>query len=61
MSKKKRRHFSPEKKFNIVKKALCKAKKVTEISEEYGIHPNLYYRWQGEFRIRPNNPILEKA
>lgn len=49
MSKRKRRHFSPEEKFNIVKQVLSKAKTVTEISEEYGIHPNLYYRWQGEF------------
>ncbi len=49
MSKKKRRHFNPEEKFNIVKQVLSKAKTVTEISEEYDIHPNLYYRWQGEF------------
>ncbi|HRU66609.1 MAG TPA: transposase [Spirochaetota bacterium] len=43
MSNKKRRHFSPEEKFNIVKQVVGKAKTVTEISEEYGIHPNLYY------------------
>lgn len=49
MSKKKRRKFSPEEKFTIVKQVLSKAKTVSEITDEYGIHPNLYYKWQGEF------------
>lgn len=49
MSKKKRRHFTPEEKFNIVKQVVSKARTVSEISEEYGVHPNQYYRWQNEF------------
>lgn len=61
MSNKKRRHFSPEEKFNIVKQVIGKAKTVTEISEEYGIHPNLYYRWQGEFFEAALNGFKEKS
>ena len=61
MSKSKRRHFSPEEKFNIVKQVLSKAKAVTEISEEYGIHPNLYYRWQGEFFEAALSGFKEKS
>jgi transposase-like protein len=38
MSKKKRRHFSPEEKFNIVKQVLSKAKTVSEIADEYSIN-----------------------
>lgn len=49
MSKKTRRQFTPEEKFNIVKQVLSKAKTVTELSDEYNIHPNQYYRWQNEF------------
>jgi transposase-like protein len=49
MSRKKRRHFTPEEKFNIVKQVLSKARTVSEIAEEYGLHPNQYYRWQNEF------------
>lgn len=49
MSKKKRRHFSAEEKFNIAKQVLSKAKTVSEISDEYSINPNQYYRWQADF------------
>jgi transposase-like protein len=49
MAKRKRRRFSPEEKFNIVKQVLSKAKTVSEISEEYDIHPNQYYQWQKDF------------
>ncbi len=61
MSKRKRRHFNPEEKFNIVKQVLSKAKTVTEISEEYDIHPNLYYRWQGEFFEATLSGFKEKS
>ncbi|MDY6970167.1 MAG: transposase [Spirochaetota bacterium] len=44
-----RRRFKPEEKFNIVKLVITKAKTVSEICEEYDIHPNQYYRWQKDF------------
>ena len=49
MSRKKRKRFKPEEKFNIVKEVVSKTKSVTEIFDEYGIHPNQFYRWQKEF------------
>jgi transposase len=61
MSKKKRRKFSPEEKYTIVKQVLSKAKTVSEITDEYGIHPNLYYRWQGDFFEGALNGFKEKS
>ena len=49
MAKKTRRRFTPEKKFNIVKQVLGKARTFLEVSEVYGIHPNQYYSWQTDF------------
>jgi transposase-like protein len=61
MSKKQRRHFSPEEKFNIVKQVLSKAKTVSAISDEYSINPNLYYRWQAEFFEAALSGFKEKS
>lgn len=61
MSKIKRRKFTAEEKFGIVKLVLAKAKTVSEISDEYGIHPNQYYRWQGEFLEGALNNFKEKS
>jgi transposase len=61
MSKKKRRRFAPEEKFDIVKQVLSKAKSVSEISDEYGIHPNQYYKWQGEFFEGALSSFKEKS
>lgn len=61
MSKIKRRKFTAEEKFGIVKQVFAKAKTVSEISDEYGIHPNQYYRWQGEFFEGALNNFREKS
>jgi len=61
MTKKKRRKFSAEEKFNIVKQVLSKAKSVSEITAEYGVHPNQFYRWQGEFFEAALNGFREKS
>jgi transposase-like protein len=61
MSKRKRRRFTPEEKFNIVKQVLSKARTVSEITEEYGVHPNQYYRWQAEFLESALNGFKEKS
>jgi len=41
--------FTPEEKFRIVKEGVTKARSVSEISDEYGIHPNQFYKWQKDF------------
>jgi transposase-like protein len=61
MTKKKRRRFTPEEKFNIVKQVLSKARTVSEITEEYGVHSNQYYRWQREFFESALNGFKEKS
>jgi len=61
MSKRKRRHFSAEEKFNIVKQVLSKAKTVSEISDEHSINPNLYYKWQAEFFEAALSGFKEKS
>jgi transposase-like protein len=61
MSKKKRRNFSPEEKFEIVKQVLSKAKTVSEISDEYCIHPNQYYKWQSDFFENALSGFKEKS
>ncbi len=61
MSKNKRRRFRPEEKFEIVKQVLSKARTVSEVSDEYNIHPNQYYKWQGEFFEGALNGFKEKS
>ena len=61
MSKKKRRHFSPEEKFNIVKQVLSKSKTVSEISAENSINQNLYYKWQADFFEAALSGFKEKS
>lgn len=61
MTKRKRKRYTPEEKFNIVKQVLSKAMTVSEISEEYGVHPNQYYRWQNEFFESALNGFKEKS
>ncbi len=61
MSKNKRRRFNPEEKFEIVKQVLSKARTVSEVSDEYNIHPNQYYKWQSEFFEGALNGFKEKS
>lgn len=42
----KRNRFSPNKKAQIVLEILKEEKGITQIASEYGIHPNVLYRWK---------------
>jgi transposase len=44
-----RRHFSPQEKVAILKRHLLEKTPVSDLCEEAGIAPNLFYRWQKEF------------
>ena len=46
MSKKKRRKFSPEEKVIILKKHLLENTPISDICDQYGLHPTVFYRWQ---------------
>ena len=49
MSKKNRRQFSPEEKVMILKKCLLENIPVSDVCDEYNIHPTVFYRWQKQF------------
>lgn len=49
MSKKKRRKFSPEEKVMILKKHLLENIPISDICDEHGLHPTVFYRWEKQF------------
>lgn len=46
MSRKRSRRHSPEQKMSILKRHLLDHVPISQVCEEAGIHPNLFYRWQ---------------
>ena len=48
MGKKTRRRFSSEEKSKAVHSHLIDKRKVSDIADELGIHPNQFYKWQRE-------------
>ena|SRR5271165_739442 len=44
-----RRHFTPQDKVAILKRHLLEKVPVSDLCDELGIAPNLFYRWQKEF------------
>ena len=47
--KKDRRHYSAQEKVAILKRHLLDKVPVSEICEEKGLQPTVFYRWQKEF------------
>jgi len=41
-----RRHFSPQQKLDILRRHLLEAVPVSDLCDEHGLSPNLFYRWQ---------------
>lgn len=46
---KKRKHFSAEEKVSLLKRHLVGHEAVSDICDQTGVHPNMFYRWQKEF------------
>lgn len=44
-----RRHFPPERKFEIVKEAIMGKSPISEVCKKYGIDTGQYYKWQQVF------------
>ena len=44
-----RRHFTPQEKVAALKRHLLEKVPVSDLCDELGIAPNLFYRWQKEF------------
>jgi transposase-like protein len=49
MDKKPRRQHSPEDKVRILRLHLLEHKPISELCEQEGIHPTLFYQWQKAF------------
>ena len=46
---KKRKSYSAEEKVLIIRRHLMDKIKISDLCDEYKIHPTLFYRWQKEF------------
>ena len=46
---KKRKNFTPEEKVSILKKHLVEDVPVSDLCDQYSLHPSLFYRWQKQF------------
>ena len=44
-----RKHYSAPEKVAILRLHLLEKKPVSDLCDEYGLHPTLFYRWQKEF------------
>jgi transposase len=44
-----RKHYSNPEKVAILRLHLLEKKPVSDLCDQYGIHPTLFYRWQKEF------------
>ena len=49
MSKEKRRKYSPEQKVIILKKHLLERVPISDICDEYDLHPTVFNRWMKAF------------
>jgi transposase len=47
--KKERRHYSAEQKVAILRRHLLEKVPVSDLCEEFGLQPTVFYRWQKEF------------
>jgi transposase-like protein len=46
MVKKKRKKYNGKEKVAIIRKHLLEGEAVSDVCEEYGIQPSIFYRWQ---------------
>jgi len=46
---KKQKRYNPEEKVTIIRRHLVEKEPISNVCDEYKIHPTAYYRWQKEF------------
>lgn len=49
MGRKRRTHYSGEKKVEILRRHFLDRVPISDVCEEYGIQPTAFYRWQKQF------------
>src|SRR6202035_2420621 len=47
--KKQRKHYTPEEKVAILRRHLVEGVPISDLCEEVGLQPTVFYRWQKEF------------
>ena len=47
--KKRRKHYTPEEKVAILRRHLVEGVPISDLCEESGLQPTVFYRWQKEF------------
>ena len=45
----KRKNYTPEEKVSILKRHLVEKVAVSDLCDQYGLHPTVFYRWMKEF------------
>jgi transposase len=59
MSKKKRRHFTPEQKASILKKHLFDKEPISRVSEEHQLQPSQIYDWQNQAKVNLSRVFVD--
>jgi transposase-like protein len=49
MKKKKRHNYTPQEKVVILKRYLVDQVPISDLCDQYNLHPTVFYRWQKEF------------
>ena len=49
MSRKQRKNYTPEEKVVILKRHLLEKVPVSDLCDQYGLHPTVFHRWMKEF------------
>ena len=47
--KKPRKHYTPDEKVAILRRHLLEKEPISKLSDEMGLQPTVFYRWQKEF------------
>ena len=47
--KKQRKHYTPEEKVAILRRRLLEQVPISELCDQQGLQPTVFYRWQKEF------------
>lgn len=68
--KKQRKHYTPEEKVAILRRHLVDGVPISDLCDELGLQPTVFYRWQKEFfengaaafqqKRKPNQPERER-
>jgi transposase-like protein len=60
MSERQRRNFSPEEKMKFLREHLKSKKAVSDICEQYGLHPTVFHGWIDEL-LEKGRKAFEKG